>query len=70
MSSESRDMDHVVDMDWRDEKWHKPKILCSCEEMQAKDKPFCKHGILAAQVACEQAGFMVLANGKGIWLRK
>lgn len=44
VSSESRTgVSHVVDMDWRDEKWHRPKALCGCEQVQAKGLPTCKH---------------------------
>jgi leucyl-tRNA synthetase len=44
VSSESRSgVDHVVDMDWRDEKWMKPVAMCSCEEMFCKHKKRCKH---------------------------
>jgi hypothetical protein len=43
VSSESRDIDHLVDLDWRDEKWHRPKAVCSCEQMQAKGFKVCKH---------------------------
>ena len=44
VSSESRaGIDHIVDMDWRDEKWHRPKAVCSCEQVQAKGLRTCKH---------------------------
>ena len=44
VSSESRvGVDHIVDMDWRDEKWHRPRALCSCEQCQAKGFRVCKH---------------------------
>lgn len=44
VSSESRSgVDHVVDLDWRDEKWHKPRALCGCEQCQAKGEGTCKH---------------------------
>ncbi len=44
VSSESRKgVDHIVDMDWRDEKWHKSRARCGCEQVQCKDEPTCKH---------------------------
>lgn len=43
VSSESRDIEHLVDLTWQEEKWHRPRFLCSCEQMSAKHMPFCKH---------------------------
>ncbi len=44
VSSESRsDVDHIVDMDWREEKWHRPRAKCGCEQVQAKGEATCKH---------------------------
>ena len=43
VTSESRSIEHLVDFDWRDEKWHRPKAVCSCEQVQAKGFKVCKH---------------------------
>ena len=44
VSSESRpEVEHLVDFDWRDEKWMKPKALCGCELCQAQGFKVCKH---------------------------
>lgn len=44
VSSESRpDVEHIVDLDWREQKWHRPTALCSCEQCQAKGFKVCKH---------------------------
>lgn len=50
VSSESRaDVEHLVDLSWQDEKWHRPKALCSCEQCQAKGFKVCKHILIVAQ---------------------
>lgn len=34
---------YVVDFDWRDEQWHKPKAVCGCPDCFAKKFKPCKH---------------------------
>ena len=44
VSSESRSgIDHLVDLTWQEERWNRPRALCSCEQMQCKGMPYCKH---------------------------
>ena len=34
---------YIVDTQWQEEPWHKPKPFCGCPEMMAKHKKTCKH---------------------------
>jgi hypothetical protein len=42
VQSQSRPILHVVDLQWQEESWHKPKPFCGCEECMAKGN-VCRH---------------------------
>ncbi len=37
------DMEHLVDLAYREEPWNKPVPWCGCEECHAKGHGYCKH---------------------------
>ena len=44
VQSESRsDVKHRVDLQYREEPWHKPVASCGCERMMAAHDATCKH---------------------------